>query len=56
VKYEGQPKSEEWGRGFDMGVGFVRGRIKQAKERGGKDEVRRELDKPYDSSEGRQNQ
>lgn len=55
MQYEGKPKSEEWARGFDMGVGFVRGRIKQAKEKGGKDEVSRELDKPYDSSEGRQN-
>jgi hypothetical protein len=54
VVYEGQPKSDEWARGFDMGVGFVRGRIKRAKEKGGKDEARRELDKPYDSSEGRQ--
>lgn len=56
VRYEGQPKSEEWARGFDMGVGFVRGRVKQAKGKGGKNEVRRELDKPYDSSEGRQDQ
>jgi hypothetical protein len=54
VLYEGKPKSDEWARGFDTGVGFVRGRIKRAKEKGGKDEVRRELDKPYDSSEGRQ--
>lgn len=53
VPHEAHPKSDEWARGFDMGVGFVRGRIKRAEEKGGKDEVRRELDKPYDSSEGR---
>lgn len=54
VPYKGQPKSDEWTRGFDMGVSFVRGRIKRAKEKGGKEGVRHELDKPYDSSEGRQ--
>lgn len=54
VPHEAKPKSDAWARGFDMGVGFVRGRIKRAKEEGGKEGVRRELDKPYDSSEGRQ--
>lgn len=56
VPREAKPKSDEWARGFDMGVGFISGRIKRAKEKGGKDGVKRELDKPYDSSEGRQDQ
>jgi hypothetical protein len=54
VPHEARPKSDEWARGFDMGVGFVRGRIKRAKEKGERDGVRRELDKPFDSTEGRQ--
>jgi hypothetical protein len=54
VQHEARPKSDEWARGFDMGVGFVRGRVKRAKEKGGKDGIRHELDKPIDSTEGRQ--
>lgn len=54
VPHEGEPKSDEWARGFDMGVGFVKGRVKRAKENGGMEGIRRELDKPYDSTEGRQ--
>jgi hypothetical protein len=52
VPHEGRLKSSEWAEGFNMGVNFVKGRVKRAKEKGGKDEIRRELDKPFDSAEG----
>lgn len=43
----------EWNEGFDTGVGAVRQRLRKAWERGGADEVKAELRKPFDASEGR---
>jgi hypothetical protein len=54
VPHEAQTKSDAWAKGFEMGVDFVRGRLKRAKQKNGRDGVRREIDKPFDSTEGRQ--
>lgn len=54
VKPENQSMSGKWRDGFTMGVNFVKGRVSTAKTRGGQDEARRELEKPFDSTEGRQ--
>jgi hypothetical protein len=48
------PKSAEWGYGFSTGVNTVRRRLKEANTKGGQDGVERELEKPFDSTEGRQ--
>lgn len=48
------PKSVDWSNGFTMGVNKVKRRLKEAQIKGGENETRRELDKPYDSTEGRQ--
>lgn len=52
-----QPENSKkgyWEIGFNMGVNTVKRRLKEAKTKGGRDEVKRELDKPFDSTEGRQ--
>ena len=54
IPRESHPKSNSWSGGFDIGVGIVKGRLIRAKEKKGQDEMRRELDKPFDSTEGRQ--
>lgn len=48
-----QANTDEWKQGFDIGVGVVRQRLQKAAERGGIDEVKSELRKPYDTSGGR---
>jgi hypothetical protein len=48
------PRSPEWLSGFNWGVNHVKARLSLAKTKGGKEEVKRELDKPLDSTEGRQ--
>jgi hypothetical protein len=48
------PKSGDWSNGFNMGVNMVKRRIKEAQTKGGQNEVKSELDKPFDSTEGRQ--
>lgn len=48
------PKSVDWSNGFTMGVNKVKRRLKEAQIKSGENEARRELNKPYDSSDGRQ--
>ncbi|HYG81261.1 MAG TPA: hypothetical protein VD861_12775 [Pyrinomonadaceae bacterium] len=47
-------KSSVWLDGFSSGVSRVKSRLSTAKTKGGQEEVRRELGKPFDSTEGRQ--
>lgn len=51
---EPRPKSDAWARGFEIGIDMVKGRLARAKEKKGRDEIRVELGKPFDSTEGRQ--
>jgi len=44
----------DWADGFNTGVNIVKNRLKAAKTKGEQDEIKRELDKPFDSTEGRQ--
>ena len=54
IQPEGAPKSSIWDEGFKTGVNMVKRRLRAAKTKGGQDEVNRELDRPFDSTEGRQ--
>lgn len=54
IEPEKQPKPGYWADGFKTGVNIVKSRLREARKKGGKDEVKRELDKPFDSTEGRQ--
>ena len=47
-------KSVEWDRGFDAGINIVKQRLKDARTKGGREGIKHELDKPFDSTEGRQ--
>lgn len=49
-----RPEHGSWAEGFRMGVNTVRRRLREAKTKGGQGEINRELDKPFDSTEGRQ--
>lgn len=51
---ESQSKSVKWIDGFNSGVSNVKSRLLRAKTKGGQDGVKRELEKPFDSTEGRQ--
>lgn len=46
--------SHEWREGFQTGVGIVRNRLKEAKNKGSLAAVKQELEKPFDATEGRQ--
>ncbi|MCP9495749.1 MAG: hypothetical protein MSG64_14980 [Pyrinomonadaceae bacterium MAG19_C2-C3] len=46
--------SQERKDGFETGVSVIRHRLKQAKDKGGLEAVTRELAKPFDASEGRE--
>lgn len=54
IQPESQPKSVKWTDGFNSGVSTVKSRLSRAKTKGGLDGVKHELDKPFDSTEGRQ--
>lgn len=54
IQPENQSKSNEWTEGFSTGVNTVKSRLSAAKKKGGHDGARRELEKPFDSTEGRQ--
>lgn len=54
VQPENQPKSAQWKDGFKTGFSIVKSRLSEAKKKGGQDGVKRELEKPFDSTEGRQ--
>jgi hypothetical protein len=54
IKPENHPRPDNWALGFQTGVNMVKNRLRAAKTKGGKDEAKRELDKPFDSTEGRQ--
>ena len=54
IQPESQSKSVRWTDGFNSGVSNVKSRLLRAKTKGGQDGVKRELDKPFDSTEGRQ--
>ncbi|HKC62927.1 MAG TPA: hypothetical protein VKB86_04785 [Pyrinomonadaceae bacterium] len=54
IQPEGQSKSSVWADGFNSGVSIVKSRLSAAKTKGGQDEIKRELEKPFDSTEGRQ--
>ena len=53
TKPEDPTKSSNWIDGFKTGVNIVKGRLVAAQMKGGHESVRRELEKPYDSTEGR---
>ncbi len=46
--------SQERKEGFETGVSVVRNRLRRAKDKGGLEAVTRELAKPFDASEGRE--
>ena len=54
VQPDDKTRSSVWMDGFSSGVSRVKSRLSTAKAKGGQEEVRRELDKPFDSTEGRQ--
>ena len=54
VQPDDKTKSSVWMDGFSSGVSRVKSRLSVAKTKGGQEEVRRELAKPFDSTEGRQ--
>lgn len=54
IQPEGPPRGDMWGVGFRTGVNTVKSRLVTAKQKKGQDEVNRELAKPFDSTEGRQ--
>jgi hypothetical protein len=54
VSPENVHKSDAWLRGFNMGVTSATSRLARAKKKNGEDELRRELDRPFDSTDGRQ--
>jgi hypothetical protein len=51
---DNQSKSVKWLDGFNSGVGTVKSRLAATKTKGGQEAVKRELEKPFDSTEGRQ--
>ena len=53
IQPEIQPKSHMWAIGFKTGASIVKSRLQQARDKKGQDEVKRELTKPFDSTEGR---
>lgn len=54
IQPDNHPKSAKWIDGFNLGVSIVKSRLSAAKKRDGRDEARRELEKSFDSTEGRQ--
>jgi hypothetical protein len=54
IQPDDKTKSSVWMDGFSSGVSRVKSRLSTAKAKGGQEEVERELDKPFDSTEGRQ--
>jgi hypothetical protein len=54
IEPQKQPKPSYWADGFKTGVNIVKSRLRAAKTKGGQSEIKRELDKPFDSTEGRQ--
>jgi hypothetical protein len=54
IQPESQSKSVKWIDGFNSGVSTVKSRLAETKVKGGQDGVKRELEKPFDSTEGRQ--
>ncbi|HEX8396374.1 MAG TPA: hypothetical protein VF644_02940 [Pyrinomonadaceae bacterium] len=46
-------KSSTWKDGYQSGIGIVRNRLNRALNEGGIEEVKKELEKPFDASEGR---
>lgn len=54
IQPESQPKSVNWTDGFNSGVSTVKSRLSKVKTKGGQEGVKRELEKPFDSTEGRQ--
>jgi hypothetical protein len=53
IRPEVTNKSDAWLRGFRMGVTTTKSRVTAASKKGGQEGVRSELDKPFDSREGR---
>lgn len=49
----GKSKSSTWKEGYESGIGIVRNRLTRALNEGGIEEVKKELEKPFDASEGR---
>jgi hypothetical protein len=46
-------KSSNWKDGYQSGIGIVRNRLNRALNEGGIEEVKKELEKPFDASEGK---
>jgi len=53
IQPQEQTNSSTWLDGFKTGASIVKSRLISAKTKGGHDGLRRELGKPYDSTEGR---
>lgn len=51
---EGRPRSDAWAAGFQNGVSIVNSRLSKAKAERGQEGLTRELLRPFDSTEGRQ--
>jgi hypothetical protein len=49
-----QSKSQAWAEGFNTGVNTVKSRLVKAKTEKGLEELRHELNRPFDSTDGRQ--
>lgn len=56
IRPEGPPRSDAWAAGFKNGVSIVNSRLAKAKAEKGQDGLTRELLRPFDSTEGRQEQ
>ena len=52
IQPEGSLKTDDWRTGFEIGVNTVKSRLR--KTRAENDGIRRELDRPFDSRDGRQ--
>ena len=53
IKPESERQSVDWQDGFNVGVNIVKSRLARAKLKDGPEGIKSELDKPFDSREGR---
>jgi hypothetical protein len=56
IQPDNQAKSAQWKDGFRTGVSIVKSRLSEAKKKAGQDGVKLELEKPFDSTKGREDQ
>jgi hypothetical protein len=56
VSPDNQSRPNTWNEGFRVGVDIVKSRLREAKAKKGQEEIKNELNKSFDSTEGRQEQ